>query len=88
MKLLNLRLEHEATHDPLTGALNQRAILDILSKELIRAKRRNTKLSIGLCHIDHFKLVNDKYGHQVGDDVLCSFIKAIHRIIIFEFYIL
>jgi diguanylate cyclase (GGDEF)-like protein/PAS domain S-box-containing protein len=79
LKLLNLKLKHEATHDPLTGALNRRAILDILSKELIRAKRRNTKLSIGLCDIDHFKLVNDKYGHQVGDDVLCSFIKAIQN---------
>ena len=79
LKLLNLKLEHEATHDPLTGALNRRAILDILSKELNRAKRRNTKLSIGLCDIDHFKLVNDKYGHQVGDDVLCSFIKAIQN---------
>ncbi|MBC8442427.1 MAG: GGDEF domain-containing protein [Deltaproteobacteria bacterium] len=74
-----MKLEHEATHDPLTGALNRRAILDILSKELNRAKRRNTKLSIGLCDIDHFKLVNDKYGHQVGDDVLCSFIKAIQN---------
>ena len=72
-------MEYEASQDPLTGALNRRAILDILSKELIRAKRRNTKLSIGLCDIDHFKLVNDKHGHQVGDDVLCSFVKAIQN---------
>jgi diguanylate cyclase (GGDEF)-like protein len=79
LKLLNLRLEHEATHDPLTGAPNRRAILDRLSKELVRAKRRNTKLSIGLCDIDHFKHVNDKYGHQAGDDVLCSFVKAIQN---------
>ena len=79
LKLLNLKLKHEANHDPLTGALNRRAILDILSKELIRAKRRNTKLSIGLCDIDYFKHVNDKHGHQVGDDVLCSFVKAIQN---------
>jgi len=77
LELLNLKLKHEATHDPLTGALNRRAILENLSKELIRAKRRNTKLNIGLCDIDHFKLVNDKHGHQVGDDVLCSFVKII-----------
>ena len=77
LELLNLKLKHEATHDPLTGALNRRAILENLSKELIRAKRRNTKLHIGLCDIDHFKLVNDKHGHQVGDDVLCSFVKII-----------
>jgi len=79
LKLLNLRLKHEATHDSLTGALNRRAILDNLTKELIRAKRRNTKLSIGLCDIDHFKLVNDRHGHQVGDDVLCSFVKVMQN---------
>ena len=79
LKLLNLRLKHEATHDPLTGALSRRAILDNLTKELIRAKRRNTRLSIGLCDIDHFKLVNDKHGHQAGDDVLCSFVKVIQN---------
>ncbi len=79
LKLLNLKLKHEATHDPLTGALNRRAILDILSKELMRTKRRNTKLSIGLCDIDHFKHINDKYGHQVGDDALCSFVKVMHN---------
>ncbi len=79
LELLNFKLKHEATHDPLTGVLNRRAILDSLNKELIRAKRRNTKLSIGLCDIDHFKLVNDKYGHQVGDDVLCSFVKVMQN---------
>jgi two-component system cell cycle response regulator len=79
LKLLNLKLKHEATHDPLTGVLNRRAILDNLTKELIRAKRRNTKLSIGLCDIDHFKNVNDRHGHQVGDDVLCSFVKVMQN---------
>ena len=79
LELLNFKLKHEAAHDPLTGAMNRRAILDNLSKELIRAKRRNTKLSIGLCDIDHFKLVNDKYGHQMGDDVLCSFVKVMQN---------
>ncbi|MBW2654673.1 MAG: diguanylate cyclase, partial [Deltaproteobacteria bacterium] len=81
LELLNLRLEYEVSHDPLTGALSRRAILDSLSKELIRAKRRNTKLSIGLCDIDHFKHVNDKHGHQVGDDVLCSFVKATQNVL-------
>jgi len=77
LKLLNLKLKHEATHDPLTGAPNRRAILDRLREELGRAKRGKLKLSIGLCDIDHFKHINDKYGHQVGDDVLCSFVKAV-----------
>jgi diguanylate cyclase (GGDEF)-like protein len=70
-------LAHQAMHDALTGALNRRAILDILDKELKRAERNQSKLSIGLCDIDHFKQVNDNYGHQAGDDVLCAFVKAI-----------
>jgi len=70
-------LAHEAMHDPLTGALNRRAILECLSKELKRAARRKSAVSIGLCDIDHFKLVNDTYGHQAGDAVLSGFVKAI-----------
>ena len=72
-------LAHEAMHDPLTGALNRRAILDSLSKELKRAERKQSTLSIGLCDIDHFKQINDKYGHQVGDAVLCSFVEVIQN---------
>lgn len=74
-------LAHEASHDPLTGILNRRAILDTLNKELVRAKRNNLKLSIGLCDIDFFKQVNDNHGHQVGDDVLCSLVKVIRNIL-------
>ena len=70
-------LAHEATHDPLTGAPNRRAILNNLSKELIRVNRTNSKLSVGICDIDYFKHVNDTYGHQVGDDVLCRVVKNI-----------
>ncbi|MEI8354966.1 MAG: diguanylate cyclase [Deltaproteobacteria bacterium] len=70
-------LAHEATHDPLTGILNRRAILDSLQKEISRAMRQGTLLSIGLCDIDHFKLVNDRYGHQTGDEVLRGFVSTI-----------
>lgn len=79
MALLKARdiLAHQAMHDPLTGALNRRAILDGLNKELDRAKRQNARLSIGLFDIDHFKTVNDTYGHQGGDDVLCALVDAI-----------
>ena len=74
-------LAHEASHDPLTGILNRRAILNALDKELIRAKKNNSRLSIGLCDIDFFKQVNDNHGHQVGDDVLCSLVKRIRNIL-------
>lgn len=81
LKSLNLILEHEATHDPLTGAPNRRAIMDKLDSELSRAKRMGSGLSIGLCDIDHFKRVNDMYGHQAGDDVLCCFVKTVKSIL-------
>lgn len=65
-------LEHEATHDPLTGLLNRRAILDRLHKELVRAARHGDLLALGMCDLDHFKQVNDCYGHRAGDEVLCG----------------
>ena len=70
-------LAHEAMHDALTGALNRRAILDVLGKELKRAERRDSNLSIGFLDIDYFKHVNDTYGHQVGDEVLRGFAHAL-----------
>jgi two-component system, cell cycle response regulator len=66
------RLTHQATHDPLTGILNRRAILDRLREELSRAGRNSDVLAVGMCDIDHFKQVNDTYGHQTGDDILCG----------------
>jgi diguanylate cyclase (GGDEF)-like protein/PAS domain S-box-containing protein len=68
-------LQHQATHDPLTGILNRRAILDILSRELARARRQHTGLVIGICDIDNFKKINDTYGHLVGDEVLCGLVR-------------
>lgn len=65
-------LAHQATHDPLTGLLNRRAILDRLQKELARALRHGDFLALGMCDVDHFKQVNDRYGHQTGDEVLCG----------------
>ncbi|BBA70755.1 GGDEF domain-containing protein [Geobacter sulfurreducens] len=65
-------LNHQATHDPLTGVMNRRAIIDHLEKELSRVKRDGGRLSIGIVDIDHFKRVNDRYGHQTGDEVLCG----------------
>jgi two-component system, cell cycle response regulator len=65
-------LAHQATHDPLTGLLNRRAILDRLREELARTGRVGYALAVGMCDLDHFKQVNDTYGHQTGDDVLCG----------------
>ena len=63
-------LAHQAMHDPLTGLPNRRAILDRLDNEFARAERHSALLTVGMCDVDHFKSINDTYGHQTGDDVL------------------
>uniref|UniRef100_UPI00404771C7 diguanylate cyclase n=1 Tax=Aliarcobacter sp. TaxID=2321116 RepID=UPI00404771C7 len=63
-------LEYQASHDKLTGLFNRNKFDEIYSKEIKRAKRYNSELSIILCDIDNFKVVNDTNGHQIGDEVL------------------
>ena len=63
-------LQRQALTDPLTHIMNRRAILGRLTEELARAPRQGLPLSIGVMDIDHFKLVNDRYGHAGGDSVL------------------
>lgn len=59
-----------ATTDELTGVANRRAFASKLEVEMARAKRYETSLALIMYDIDHFKLVNDTYGHAVGDEVL------------------
>ncbi len=63
-------LEYQATHDPLTGLYNRRFIMDQLHRELSQAIRYGFECSLVLMDLDHFKRVNDTYGHVVGDVVL------------------
>ncbi len=63
-------LRIQATHDPLTGIWNRAAILDLLARELERSKREETSMSIVIIDLDHFKQINDTYGHLAGDRVL------------------
>jgi len=63
-------LEVQARTDALTGILNRGAIVRRLGEELARAVREHTTLSVGMIDIDHFKRVNDTYGHAAGDVVL------------------
>lgn len=68
-----------ATTDALTGALNRRSFFDKSTEILNLAIRRSLATSIIMLDIDHFKRINDTYGHQQGDAVLKSFVKTIRH---------
>lgn len=68
----SLVLRSFMVRDSLTGLLNHTAIKDQLAREMARAKRQGTPLSFAMVDIDHFKKVNDTYGHPVGDRVIKS----------------
>lgn len=63
-------LQFKASHDSLTGICNRGAILEILGKEIARQHRTGEPLTVMLVDVDHFKAVNDTYGHLIGDQVL------------------
>ena len=63
-------LKEQATHDPLTGLWNHGATIDILRNELSRGERQRAPLTLTMADLDHFKRVNDTYGHLAGDEVL------------------
>ena len=65
-------VEGMATTDPLTGAMTRQACLRVLAEEIGRANRHERPLAVALIDIDHFKQVNDSYGHAAGDAVLRS----------------
>jgi diguanylate cyclase (GGDEF)-like protein len=67
---LREKLREQATRDPLTGLFNRRHLEDSLSRELHRARRRETPLCIAMLDLDHFKNFNDDHGHQAGDLLL------------------
>jgi two-component system cell cycle response regulator len=63
-------MRFKATHDTLTGLFNRGVILDLLGRELARTQREQGCTSILMSDVDHYKKVNDTYGHMVGDEVL------------------
>ncbi|MCB1957546.1 MAG: diguanylate cyclase [Rhodocyclaceae bacterium] len=67
---LHERLQERAMRDALTGLYNRRYLDETLGRELARAKREGYPLCLALIDMDHFKQVNDTYGHMAGDEVL------------------
>jgi len=73
---LHLHLEKLASHDPLTGLLNRHALDAAIEREMARSARHLYPLSVLVMDLDHFKRVNDTYGHDAGDAVLKAFAQA------------
>jgi diguanylate cyclase (GGDEF)-like protein len=67
------KAEQEARIDPLTGLYNRRAFMERASDELLRARRYSTPLALAMIDLDHFKDINDRWGHAIGDQVLMVF---------------
>lgn len=72
-----VKLHELATHDGLTGLYNHRTFYRILEDEIVRADRYTHSVSLLMLDIDHFKKVNDTYGHQVGDMILSGLSKRL-----------
>ncbi|BCF89282.1 hypothetical protein PPGU16_23490 [Paraburkholderia largidicola] len=70
----NTLLSAEARHDALTGALSRRYFLDLLRHEIDRARATGEPLCMAIADLDHFKQINDRFGHAAGDRALEHFV--------------
>ena len=74
LKRANEKIRILSINDPLTGIYNRGFLSERLPQEIARAERYGRALSLIMCDIDHFKRINDSYGHQAGDDMLREFV--------------
>src|SRR5260370_750467 len=72
-------MRFQATHDLLTSLWNRGVILELMSHEIMRSRREHSCTALMMCDIDHFKSVNDQYGHAVGDEVLREVARRLHN---------
>ena len=74
-------LDSQANRDPLTGALNRRSFSLLTEKAIARARRFGKPLSLLVMDLDKFKQINDRFGHDVGDTMLCQFVNCANKIL-------
>lgn len=82
IKAINLytkELEYYATRDPLTELYNQRVFWDLLNYEVERAKRHNYQFAVVVIDLDNFKMINDSFGHEIGDQILKSIANLLRK---------
>ena len=74
---MNKDLVRLATLDPLTGTFNRRTMTELANKAIAASKRHGRALSLLILDIDHFKRINDRFGHEAGDLALCRFVELV-----------
>ena len=79
LRELSESLKEASLHDPLTGLGNRRFLMDRLAQETERATRKSAPYVLGILDVDHFKTVNDRFGHEAGDTALCAIARAIEE---------
>jgi diguanylate cyclase len=75
------KLSDLVMRDDLTGIYNRRYIMDVLTRQKALADRGNVGFTLCYCDLDHFKRINDRFGHQRGDDVLREFAGLAERVV-------
>lgn len=80
LKRAELALAHQAMHDPVTGLANRYLLTDRLQQAVGRLERHPGRIALFFVDLDHFKKVNDTYGHDVGDRVLVEFARRLERV--------
>jgi diguanylate cyclase (GGDEF)-like protein len=74
---LQVQLRDQANRDPLTGLFNRRYLQTTMEREMARCIREQTSMCVILLDLDHFKSINDRYGHQAGDEVILQLAKML-----------
>ncbi|HUA74094.1 MAG TPA: sensor domain-containing diguanylate cyclase [Solirubrobacteraceae bacterium] len=81
LRALSERMERTAQTDSLTGLFNRRALTEQMTRAAARARRHDEPLSVLMIDLDRFKQTNDGFGHEAGDQVLCTIADCLHEVL-------